>query len=53
MEGIEHCTFNGKDGYRFGKHGKCFTYNKNKKSKLKAYYLASQEMCKVEFEKDK
>jgi hypothetical protein len=53
MEKISHCHFDGKDGYKDLDGGKCFTYNKNMKSKRKAYQLASEEMIKAEHNKDK
>jgi hypothetical protein len=53
MEKILHCQFNGKDGYKFAENGKCFTYNKNLKSKRKAYQLASEQMIKAKHLKDK
>jgi hypothetical protein len=53
MEKITHCQFNGKDGFKYLESGKCFTYNKNIKSKRKAYELASKEMIKAEHDKDK
>ena len=52
MEKIIHCQFNGKDGYKYSDGGKCFTYNKNIKSKRKAYELASMQMIKAEHIKD-
>lgn len=53
MEKIIHCQFNGKDGFKYAEGGKCFTYNKNQKSKLKAYKLASDQMVKAEHLKEK
>lgn len=53
MEKIIHCQFNGKDGFKYANGGKCFTYNKNQKSKLKAYERASDQMVKAEHDKDK
>jgi hypothetical protein len=53
MEKIIHCSCNGKDGFKHGENGKCFTYNKNIKSRRKAYFLATKEMIKSESEKDK
>jgi len=47
-----HCQINGKDGFKYLKGGKCFTYNKNEKSKRKAYILATQQMIKDEHAKD-
>jgi hypothetical protein len=47
MDKIETCVFNGKDGYRLGKNGKCYTYNQNKKSKLKAYNLAKNQQSLI------
>ncbi len=37
---IIECDFDGKSGYKFGENGKCFTYNLNKISKLKAFEKA-------------
>jgi hypothetical protein len=51
MEKITHCHFNGKDGFKYGKSGKCITYNKTLKSKRKAYFLATKEMIKIENKK--
>lgn len=53
MEKIIHCQFDGKDGFKYGEGGKCFTYNKNEKSKRRAYFLATKQMIKGEHEKDK
>jgi hypothetical protein len=53
MEKIIHCQFDGKDGFKFAEGGKCFTYNKNIKSKRKAYELATNQMIKAEHAKDK
>jgi hypothetical protein len=53
MEKIIHCQFNGKDGFKFAEGGKCFTYNKNEKSKRKAYIKATEQMIKAEHAKDK
>ena len=53
MEKISHCQFNGKDGYKYLEGGKCYTYNKNLKSKRKAYQLATEQMIKAEHSKDK
>lgn len=53
MEQIIHCQFNGKDGFQFANGGKCFTYNKNEKSKRKAYEQATKQMIKSEHLKDK
>jgi len=53
MEKIIHCQYDGKEGFKFKEGGKCFTYNKNQKSKLKAYELASNEMIKAQHDKDK
>lgn len=52
MEKIIHCQFNGKDGFKYGEKGKCFTYNKNLKSKRKAYFLATQQMIIDEQKRD-
>jgi hypothetical protein len=43
MEKILHCQINNKKGFKFGEFGKCYTYNKNEKSKLKAFELAKKE----------
>ena len=53
MEKIIHCQFNGKEGFQYADGGKCFTYNKNIKSKRKAYELATNQMIKAEHAKDK
>lgn len=53
MEKITHCQYKGKDGFKYGENGKCYTYNKNIKSKRKAYELATTQMIKAEHEKDK
>lgn len=53
MEKIIHCQFDGKKGFKYLDNGKCFTYNKNLKSKRKAYQLASEQMIKSEHLKDK
>lgn len=53
MEKITHCQCNGKDGFKYGENGKCYTYNKNIKSRRKAYELATAQMIKAEHEKDK
>ena len=53
MEKIIHCQFDGKDGFKYGEEGKCFTYNKNEKSKRRAYILATEQMIKGEHSKDK
>lgn len=53
MEKIIHCQFNEKDGFKYADGGRCFTYNKNQKSKRKAYELASAQMIKAEHDKDK
>ena len=51
MEKIIHCQFNGKDGYKYADGGKCFTYNKNIKSRRKAYKKATEQMIKAEHDK--
>lgn len=51
MEKITHCHHNGKDGFKFKDGDKCYTYNKNLKSRRKAYELASKEMIKHEHSK--
>ena len=48
MEKIIRCEHNGKDGFKFAEGGKCFTYNKNEKSKLKAYEKAVNQAVKHE-----
>ena len=53
MDKIIHCQFDGKDGFKYGDNGICMTYNKNLKSKRKAYFLATKQMIKAENEKDK
>ena len=53
MDKIIHCHFDGKDGFKYGDNGICMTYNKNIKSKRKAYFLATKQMIKAENEKDK
>jgi hypothetical protein len=53
MEKITHCEFDGKDGFKFAKNGKCFTYNKNQRSKRRAYFLATKQMIKAEQDKEK
>ena len=40
MKNIIPCKIKDKDGFKFGCDGRCYTYNKNLKSKRKAYYLA-------------
>jgi len=46
-----HCHYDGKDGFKYSENGKCFTYNKNQRSKRKAYFLATKEMIKAENKK--
>jgi hypothetical protein len=53
MEKILRCQFNGKDGFKYGENGICYTYNKNEKSKRKAYFIASERMRKAEADKEK
>jgi hypothetical protein len=53
MEKIIHCQFDGKNGYQYLEGGKCFTYNKNLKSKRNAYKQATKQMIKAEHLKDK
>jgi hypothetical protein len=43
MEKIIHCQVKDKKGFKYGDNGKCYTYNKNEKSKLKAFELAKKE----------
>ena len=43
MEKLIVCKIGDKFGYKFGEKGKCYTYNKNEKSKLKAFELAKKE----------
>jgi len=47
-----HCQINGKDGFKYGEDGKCYTYNKNQKSKRRAYFIATEQMRKAEAAKD-
>lgn len=42
MAKIMQCRVNGKDGYKNGDHGWCYTYNDNDKSRRKAFELAYQ-----------
>lgn len=51
MEKIIRCQFKGKDGYQYAEGGKCYTHNKNEKSRRKAYYLATLQMIEKEHEK--
>jgi len=41
MERILLCHKNGKEGYKNGENGFCYTYNKNTASRRKAYDLAT------------
>jgi hypothetical protein len=41
MEKIMICKVKDKDGYKYGIDGKCYTYNKNQKSKRKAFDMAT------------
>jgi len=43
MEKILHCRIDRKKGFKFGEEGKCYTYNRNEKSKLKAFELAKKQ----------
>jgi hypothetical protein len=43
MERILHCQINNKNGFKYGENGKCYTYNQNDKSKLKAFELAKND----------
>lgn len=40
MDKITHCQVKGKDGFKRGVNGFCYTYNENPKSKRKAFELA-------------
>lgn len=53
MEKIIRCQHNGREGFKYSEGGKCYTYNKNEKSKLKAYELASKQMIDAEHSKIK
>ena len=37
------CRIGDKDGFKFGEDGFCYTYNKNQKSKLKAFESADKQ----------
>jgi hypothetical protein len=37
------CKIGNKDGFKFGPDGFCYTYNKNQKSKLKAFESADKQ----------
>jgi hypothetical protein len=52
MEKILRCQFNGKDGFKYGDNGICYTYNKNEKSKRRAYFIASEKMRQDEADKE-
>ena len=39
-------TFNGKDAFKKGEDGFCYTFNKNEKSRRKAYNLALKSQYK-------
>jgi ribosomal protein S3AE len=52
MEKIIRCQFNGKDGFKSSEKGMCFTYNKNQKSKLKAYQKAVNQLVEQEYLKN-
>jgi hypothetical protein len=40
MSKILLCEVNGKQGFKKGENGYCYTHNDNLKSKKRAYYLA-------------
>jgi hypothetical protein len=44
---IKPCEFNGKQGYKCGENGKCFTYNQNESSRLNAFDKAVMQRIKL------
>lgn len=44
MENLIKCKVKNKNGYKCSINGKCYTYNKNKKSELKAIEYALNEI---------
>lgn len=40
------CKIGDKHGFKFGEDGFCYTYNKNQKSKLKAFESADRQRTK-------
>jgi hypothetical protein len=44
MESLIKCVHKGKNGYKCSVNGKCYTYNQNIKSQLKAKEYALNEL---------